>query len=194
MYLKSERDITQIISKDQWMMDILKAAKQLDLSDWWICAGFIRSKIWDVLHDFKERTVISDIDVIYFDKKIMVEAEEKKLEKVLHEILPEIPWSVKNEARMHVQNNLNPYLNAEDAIAKFPETVTALAVRLDNNGQLELTAPHGVKDVVNMIVRPTPFFSNSRLLMDIYHERIKAKDWGKHWYLLRYSDLKESPF
>lgn len=193
MRLKSEKDIIQIISSDQWMMDILKTAKQLDLPDWWICAGFIRSKIWDVSHNFQERTAIPDIDVIYFDK-MDEETEEKRLEKVLCELMPGIPWSVKNEARMHVRNNLDPYLNAEDAIAKFPETVTALGVRLDNNDQLQLTASHGVKDVINMIIRPTPFFSNSRLLMDIYNERIKTKDWGKRWYLLRYSNLKESPF
>ena len=40
------------------MMDLLKGAKSLNLPDWWICAGFVRSKIWDVLHGFDERTTI----------------------------------------------------------------------------------------------------------------------------------------
>lgn len=146
MKLENEKDIVHLIRQDQWMMNILKTAHKLNLPDWWICAGFIRSKIWDTLHGF-ERTALSDIDVIYFDEQNIEAAEEKRLEKVLEDLKPGVPWSVKNEARMHLRNNLEPYVDTEDAIAKFPETVTALGVRLDDNGKLILTAPHGVEDV-----------------------------------------------
>lgn len=187
MGLKNEQDVIHLIHKDKWMMDILQAARRLDLPDWWICAGFVRSKIWDTLHHFEERTAISDIDVVYFDPKNKQEAEEKRLEKLLCNALPDIPWSVKNEARMHLRNNVAPYLHAEDAIAKFPETVTALGIRLDDNDQLQLTAPHGVKDVLNMAVHPTPFFAMSKTLMNIYQTRMKTKNWSRHWRLVRYS-------
>ncbi len=30
-------------------MEILETANSLNLPDWWICAGFVRSKIWDTL-------------------------------------------------------------------------------------------------------------------------------------------------
>ncbi len=74
--IKNEKDIIQLIKEDEWMMDILRAVKSLDLPDWWVCAGFVRSKIWDTLHGFKERTPISDIDVIYFDDTNIEELEE----------------------------------------------------------------------------------------------------------------------
>ncbi|QKY69328.1 nucleotidyltransferase family protein [Lentibacillus sp. CBA3610] len=67
MDLKSEKDILKVINEDDWMMDILTTVKSLNLPDWWVCAGFVRSKIWDILHGYSERTPMPDIDVIYFD-------------------------------------------------------------------------------------------------------------------------------
>ncbi|PAV29760.1 hypothetical protein CIL05_10365 [Virgibacillus profundi] len=188
MKLENEADIIQIISEDQWMMNVLHTASELDLPDWWICAGFARSKIWDVLHGFEKRTEIADIDVVYYDEKNINEVEEKRLESLLAGLLPGLPWSVKNEARMHLRNNLDPYTDTEDAIAKFPETATALGVRLDNNGKLILTAPHGTRDVLNMVVRPTPFFQKSDRLMKIYEKRVLQKNWHSRWGMVSYSN------
>lgn len=105
----NEEEIISIVKQDKWMMEILKSAKFIDLPDWWICAGFVRSKIWDTLHNFRERTTIPDIDVIYFDPTNINELEEKKYEEILKELMPNTPWSVKNEARMHLKNNIAPY-------------------------------------------------------------------------------------
>lgn len=183
--MKNKRDIICAIEEDMWMMNILKAAQGLHLPDWWICAGFVRSKVWDVLHEFDERTTLPDIDVVYFDKEDSGESREKHLEKKLHAILPGIPWSVKNEVRMHLRNNVEPYNSTEDAIAKFPETATALGVKLDSAGEPILTTPHGIKDVLNMVVRPTPYFKESDERMKIYHLRVITKDWQSQWNKVR---------
>ncbi len=45
MYIKTEQDIIKLIQSDTWMMEILQTAKSLQLPDWWVCAGFVRSKI-----------------------------------------------------------------------------------------------------------------------------------------------------
>lgn len=187
MKMENEHDIIRIIYNDEWMMDVLKTAQSLKLSDWWVCAGFVRSKIWDVLHRFDKRTATQDVDVVYFDKENIAEAEEKRLEKVLHHTRPAIPWSVKNEARMHIRNNMTPYTSAEDAIAKFPETVTAIGVKLDAQDRLVLTAPHGVEDILNMVVRPTEFFLENDELMKIYHKRRTEKNWADKWKMITYS-------
>ena len=181
MIIKNEKDIIQLIKEDEWMMDILRAAKLLNLPDWWICAGFVRSKIWDTLHHFSERTNIPDIDVIYFDATIIDELEEKKLEKKLRNILPDIPWSVKNEARMHVVNDLPAYSSSVDAISKFPETATALGVKLDGKENVILTAPCGISDVINFELKPTPHFTETKDLAVIYEERIIKKNWKSIW-------------
>ncbi|GCD81407.1 hypothetical protein B4168_1040 [Anoxybacillus flavithermus] len=193
LVIKDEKDIIRLIKEDEWMMDILRAVKSLNLPDWWVCAGFVRSKIWDVLHGFKERTPIPDVDVIYFDDTNTEEAEEKKFETRLRNILPNIPWSVKNEARMHVVNNIPPYSSSVDAISKFPETATSLGVKLDEKDKIILVAPWGVEDVINLEVKPTPYFKESKERAQIYEERITKKNWKDIWYKVNVFHI-ENPY
>ena len=160
------------------------------MPDWWICAGFIRSKVWDVLHDFIIRTNVPDIDVIYFDPKNIDKLEEKKIEKKLESLIPNIPWSVKNEARMHVKSNMPPYSSSVDAISKFPETATALGVKLDENDNVILTAPCGISDVINLEVKPTPYFKETKERVEIYEERITKKNWKSTWNKIKVNHIK----
>ncbi|MCF7624524.1 nucleotidyltransferase family protein [Peribacillus castrilensis] len=172
------------------MMEILESTKSLNLPDWWICAGFIRSKVWDVLHDFRVRTTIPDIDVIYFDPTNIDKLEEKKIEKKLKFLIPNIPWSVKNEARMHVKSNMPPYSSSVDAISKFPETATALGVKLDENDNVILTAPCGISDVINLEVKPTPYFKETKERVEIYEDRITKKNWKLTWNKIKVNHIK----
>ncbi|WP_051120222.1 nucleotidyltransferase family protein [Bacillus sp. 1NLA3E] len=174
------------------MMEILDTAKSLNLHDWWICAGFVRSKVWDELHDFSVRTTIPDIDVIYYDSTNIDELEEKKLEEKLKFLVPNIPWSVKNEARMHLRNNVPPYSSSVDAISKFPETATALGVKLDEKDNVILTAPCGISDVVNLEVKPTRFFTETKERAEIYEERITKKNWKSTWSNIKVYHIKSA--
>jgi hypothetical protein len=190
MKIENDHDIIQLVKDDPWMMDILKTAKTLNLPDCWVCAGFVRSKIWDVLHGFTVRTPMPDIDVIYFDKSHLNEEIEKELEKRLKSINPNIPWSVKNEARMHVVNNIPPYSSSVDAISKFPETTTALGLTLDEQNNVVLTAPCGIEDVVNLVLKPTPFFEETKERAKIYEERIVKKNWKGIWNKIKVVHIK----
>lgn len=181
MLLENEQDIIQLIQKDEWMMDILYKVKLLNLPDWWVCAGFVRSKIWDTLHGFDKRTLIPDVDVIYFDKHNIDERIEKELELKLLALNPDIPWSVKNEARMHLVNDFEPYINSEDAMSKFPETATALGVKLDDYNNVILTAPLGIEDVINLVIKPSPFIKETKERLTIYEHRIYKKNWKATW-------------
>jgi uncharacterized protein len=183
--LKRKEDVIKLIQSDEAMMQIIKAASTLNLPDWWICAGFVRSKIWDALHGFKDRTSTPDVDVIYYDQARIDENYEKELEKKLKSMLPDVPWSVKNQARMHVINNIPPYTSSEDAISKFPETATALGVKLDKENNLVLTDPCGIEDVLNLEVRPTLFFTETKDRAAIYEERIIKKNWKAIWHKVK---------
>ncbi|MDQ0220238.1 hypothetical protein J2S21_003357 [Peribacillus cavernae] len=189
----NEEEIIRLIREDKWMMEILDTAKSLNLPDWWICAGFVRSKIWDVLHGFSERTTIPDIDVIYFDSINIDELEEKNFEEKLKSLIPNVPWSVKNEARMHVENNMPPYSSSVDAISKFPETATALGVKLDEKDNVIVTAPCGISDVINLEVKPTLYFTETEERVEIYEERIAKKNWKSTWYKVKVFHIK-SPY
>ena len=66
MYLRTKKNILNIIKKDKEMMRILKIVNELDLPDWWIGAGFVRNKVFDYLHGYERRTKLNDVDIIYF--------------------------------------------------------------------------------------------------------------------------------
>lgn len=179
--LQTENDILKLIESDQWMMEILRAAKSLNLPDWWVCAGFVRTKVWDTLHGYDYRTPLPDIDVIYFDKNEVCEEKEKHHEKRLLELCPIEPWSVKNQARMHVINNLPPYANSTEAMSKFPETATAIGVKLNQDNQIQLNAPCGIQDLINLKVKPTVLYKKTAEHASIYENRLKQKNWQALW-------------
>ncbi|MGB8001876.1 MAG: nucleotidyltransferase family protein [Anaerobacillus sp.] len=181
MKLETKEDIIGTIQQDEWMMHVLHTTKQLELPDWWVSAGFVRSKIWDMQHEFSTRTQLTDVDVIYFDRDRVDESLEKSYENRLKEKEPGIPWSVKNQARMHTINQLPPYESSIDAISKFPETATALGVKIDTDDNLRLAAPCGIQDVIQMKVRPTWHFAQSDRLMKIYQQRVENKSWTTLW-------------
>ncbi|MEK3899611.1 nucleotidyltransferase family protein [Paenibacillus sp. FSL R7-0179] len=185
MKLHNEPDILRLVKEDDWMMGILASAAVPQLPDWWVCAGFVRSKIWDVRHGYKERTPLQDIDVIYYDRSDLREETEKLWETQLKEQHPGIPWSVKNQARMHKVNDLKPYRSSTDAMSMFPETATALGLSLREDGEVILSAPHGVEDVLELVVRPTPYFAANPHLWPVYEKRIASKNWQRIWTGLR---------
>lgn len=173
-----ENQLIKIIENDVYMTSILKAVEKLKLEDAWVCAGFIRNKVWDVLHNIT--TPLNDIDVIYFDTTDTSWEKEKQLEKELEILFPNQPWSVKNQARMHLISGFNPFTSSYDGVAHFPETPTAVAVRLSNQ-DFEIMAPYGIQDLFEMKVKPTPFYQKGVELHSIYVERIKKKKWDEIW-------------
>lgn len=185
MQLYNESDLLRVVKEDAWMMGILASAASLQLPDWWVCAGFVRSKVWDVQHGYTERTPLQDIDVIYYDRSELRPEADQALEARLKQQHPGIPWSVKNQARMHKVNDLKPYRSSTDAMSKFPETATALGLSLREDGEVILAAPHGLEDVLGLVVRPTPYFTANPHLWPVYEKRIARKNWQSIWTALR---------
>lgn len=170
-----EHKLIQIIKNDEWMLAILKTVSNLNLNDCWIGAGFVRNKIWDEKHQ-KPRTILNDIDVIHFNKNNIVKTYDITLQNILKKKSPNLNWSVKNQARMHVRNKHKQYLNCNDAIYFWPETATAIAVRLNSENKIEYIAPYGLDDLFNLLVIPTPNFN-----LSVYKARIENKNWIAKW-------------
>lgn len=176
-----EKRLKKIMKNDERMMALLRAVDTLALPDAWICAGLIRNKVWDVLHEMT--TAVHDIDVIYFDPDDVSLERENALDESLSSILPEEPWSVKNQARMHTVGHFRPFTSSYDGVAHFPETPTAVAVRPQGE-DIEVMAPYGLADLFEMNIKPTPFYEKETERHTVYIERIKAKKWEQHWQQL----------
>lgn len=182
MDLRSDTDILAILHDDASAMDALAAVRSLHLPDAWIGAGFVRNRVWDVLHGIRGGKPDADVDVVYFDASDHDEATEKHHEAALHAVLPGLDWSVKNQAHMHVVNGDAPYRSTLDAIAHWPETATCVAVQMDDDGTLRLGAPHGTDDLLGVIVRPGPRYRGGAAGV---RARMEKKGWLQRWRNLR---------
>ena len=173
----TEQDILKIIKDDKWMMDILQVAEKLQLPDWMIGAGFVRNKVWDYLHGYKNKKVLTrDIDLIYFDKNNIDEKKDVELSKEVKKKTG-MNWEIVNQAYTHTWHNRKLYKNTKEALADWVEIPTCVAVSIDNKGKLKLHAPLGIEDLVNLIVRKNSRCSDS----ESYKDRVISKKWKEKW-------------
>lgn len=171
-------DILTLIQNDPHIMHILSCAEHINLPDWAIGTGFVRNKVWDHLHNRTENTPPTDIDLIYFDAHNI--HSEKDIEARLKKCAPNVTWEPVNQATSHGWNNETPHTSTADAMSKWPETATAVGVKIEN-GTLHLIAPLGIDDLVGMIVRPTPAFSVSESKLQRVRDRVTQKRWKEKW-------------
>ncbi|MBT4045730.1 MAG: nucleotidyltransferase family protein [Rhodospirillaceae bacterium] len=176
--MRNEHDVLALIAKDPWMMAVLGAARRLELPDCWIGAGFVRCKVWDHLHGFTQATPLDDIDLLYFQASDTSRTVEQAIEDRLHHAMPGQPWSVKNQARMHLRNGDQPYAGTVDAMRHWLETPTCVAIRLNAKEELELAAPYGIDDLLQLVVRPTPAGQRRE---QAYRDRLENKNWLQNW-------------
>ncbi|CZT26809.1 nucleotidyltransferase family protein [Pseudomonas sp. B21-017] len=183
--------IQSIISSDPVRWRLLEIVHSLKLPDCWIGAGFVRNAVWDYLHGRVSSPVSTDVDVIWFNAERCTPEEDAALEAVLSGLEPTVKWSVKNQARMHIQNGDEPYLCAIDAMRYWPETATAVAVRLRDEGSCEIAAPLGVDDLLGLVIRPAGRFVTEK--NTIYQDRFKSKNWMKIWPQLSLAPIAVPP-
>lgn len=177
---REEQLIVEILKGNPLVMRALSVVAMVN-SEFWIGGGLLRNAVWDFLHGYDE-TPINDIDVIFFDP-LQDRILDRQWEQRLHTLLPGVPWSVKNQAWMHEKSHLAPFASLSDAISKWTETATCVAAKLvqpesQEDCELDLIAPYGVGDLLNLKIMPTPF---SRQQPEIYRKRLAKKGWSGRW-------------
>jgi hypothetical protein len=170
--------VRSVIFGDPWSMRVLRTTRALNLPDWAIGAGFVRNPVWDAITGKSVRTKPSDVDVLYHDPADLAPERETAHEEMLRAVMPEVDWSVTNQARMHLHNGDAPYKSTEDALRFWLETPTAIAITLDSYDRLRVMAPFGFEDLMALRVRPTP---RGRERIDAYRQRIESKQWQRFW-------------
>ena len=178
-----EHRLIQLIRADTLRMKALEAVRSLQLPDCWIGAGFIRDFVWDHLHGRSSNRRSADIDVLWFEASIIDQAQDRKLEAQLLVAMPGQNWSVKNQARMHRRNDDQPYSCSTDAMRHWPETATAVAMRLNAFDELQCAAPFGLSDLFKLQLRPTPHFQSNK--PHLFHKRVEEKGWLDRFSLVK---------
>lgn len=179
---KEELVLTQLINQDPWRQTLLLALQSVcqtaPLSaPLYAAAGFLRNLYWDHAHNLAS-TLLNDVDIAFFDPQSTDKSQDILLERLLNELQPTVPWSVKNQARMHMKSRHSPYLSLENALYNWVETATAIGVRVDEHQRLDFIAPWGFADLFNLWLRPTAYFFQH---LDIFHQRIAQKQWLIKW-------------
>ena len=95
-----------------------------------------------------------------------------------------------NQAYVHTWYTLEngqpilPYSSLYDALATWPETATAIAVRLLDNNELEIISPFGLRDLFELKLR-----WNDRLVShDVFMQRVRSKRFLQRWSQLQLID------
>ena len=128
--LRTIGDIERLLEAHADLHALLLHVESLGLPDCWIGAGFIRNNVWDVLHGREiDVSRLNDVDVIFFNPGDTSRELEADIERQLGILASGIPWSAKNQARMHLRNGDAPYRDTYDAVAHWAETATAIAAR-----------------------------------------------------------------
>jgi uncharacterized protein len=174
--------IREWIADDPVRMRALRLARELDLPDWYIGAGFVRNLVWDKLHAYQTATPLDDIDLIYFDPDRTSREHDRHLEARLAELDHTLPWSVHNQARMHEHNGDRPYQSALDAIGFWVEQETAVAVRLDHQDHIEVVSAFGLESLFDKRITPNRNKRNSAVEFSL---RLARKNWLWIWPELR---------
>lgn len=180
----ASRRLAALLLAHPWRRDVLQALRD-QAPDAWIVGGFVRNSVWDDVANAATPTPLDDVDVVVFEPGACADDVEDDLTARLARELPEIPWSVRNQARMHRRSGDEPYDSLATAIQFYPDTASAVAVRLRADGTLEILAPYGLADAFAGVVRPTPA-ARSRT-PDRYAERVarKGPEWQRRWPWLR---------
>jgi hypothetical protein len=182
---EQRRRLASVIAADPGRMRALAFVLDLDLPDCWIGGGFVRSAIWNDLHGRAAQFPDGDVDVIWFDAARTDPAIDREIEARLTQAAPELEWSVKNQTRMHLRNGDDAYADTQDAMRRWLETATAVAVRLGGT-RIESIAPFGLDDLFALTIRPTPAFADSARSLDQRRERIAR--WQARWPKLVLAD------
>lgn len=114
--MRSEDDITVLLRRDAWRMDVLHAAERLALPDWWIGAGFLRNLVWNTIEGKPSETT-RDVDLVYFDSSRTQPEYDWEFDSQMNREFPFADWEIRNQARMHYVNDFAPYVSTADEIA-----------------------------------------------------------------------------
>lgn len=180
-----ENRLTHIVRSSPKLMELLSAARELALPSWCIGAGAVRSLVWDALHGFSAPRQLEDVDVAYFDNTAGPD-QERELTIRLTDAYPSVRWEVTNQALVHQWyltehgEVVPPLRSLAEGIATWPEYATCVGVTLKKDDSIEVIAPHGLADLLELRVRHNPIRASAAM----FTERVKSKRFAGRWPML----------
>jgi uncharacterized protein len=173
--------LEEIVRATPWLMGALEAARDVDAPDWLLGAGAIRTAVWDHLHG--TTSLPNDVDLVFFDPADLTPARDEEVERRLLARAPGLDWDAKNQAAVHLWfprrfgYAVEPLRSSAEAVATWPETAAAVALRLDARDGLAIVAPFGLADLLGLVHRRNP----ARVTVAEYERRLRDKRIAERW-------------
>jgi uncharacterized protein len=178
-------ELAAMVRTSAWLMGVLSAVHEQQIPEAWVGAGVVRDLVWGERygHGFRPSDV-HDVDVAYFDPGDLSRAKDDRVTAALGRRLPGVPWQARNQAAVHTWYARKfggeppaPLSSIADAVGTWPETATAVAVRIADDGELEVCAPLGLTDLLHGVWRRNP----RRVSMQESLARIARHRPGERW-------------
>jgi hypothetical protein len=174
---------------DADIRNVMRTAIELGIPSWAVGGGALRDVAWDFIFCNSSPTSHRDIDLVYFHPDVS-EASEARIERAVADRCPGIPIEVRNQARVHLWYaskfgyEIAPIVDIEDAISRFPEICTSVAVAGASLSNLSVLAPCGLDDLFNGILRWNP----RQVTRDYFRQRLARKNPSATWPNVRIVD------
>jgi len=179
--------LIELVHASPLLTRALDAARDVDAPDWLIGSGVLRDLVWDQAHGRDEPAPPKDVDLVFFDATDLTPAREEAIRAALAARAPDIPWDVSNQAAVHLWYprvfavDVDPLTSSADGVATWPETATAVAVRLLSDDTIDVVAPYGLDDLFGLVCRRNPL----RVTVEEYRRRVTSKRIAERWPRVR---------
>jgi hypothetical protein len=178
-------ELVHLVRSDAWLTRVLATVRASDLPDAWVGAGAVRDLVWGELYGSGfEPHAVRDVDVVYFDPHDLSRDRDDRATAALCAAWPEVPWEARNQAAVHTWyarkfggDPVPPFASVAEAVATWPETATAVAVRLDAADDIEVCAPLGLTDLLDGVWRVNP----RRVTLSTSLARLARHDPARRW-------------
>jgi hypothetical protein len=184
-----EERLCRMVASSPWLMRVLATVRAVGLPDAWVGAGAIRDLVWGRLYGSGfEPGDLRDVDVVYFDPGDLSRERDERATRDLRTAWAQVPWQARNQAAVHTWyarrfggGPVEPFDTIEQAVATWPETATAVAVRLDERDGVEVCAPFGLTDLLAGVWRRNP----RRVSREVSEQRLDRHHPARRWPAVR---------
>lgn len=174
--------LVAIVRSTAWLRALLQTVREMGPPGAFLAAGAVRNAVWDILTGKFSTGPRGDVDVVYWADDEPEDAAVKHQSR-LHTARPDVDWEVTNQATVHLwhwrtgQRLVTPHASVEAGIASWPETATAVGVRLAPDDAIDVLAPLGLADLFALRLR----HNAAQTDVDVFWERVTAKRWMQRW-------------
>lgn len=186
IYDNYQQDFIDLVMKSPCLLKTLAIISQLHPKVY-LSAGAVRNTVWSYLHGKTYDLNRSDMDVIYYNANECDDSYQKELQRDLKSKFPNQDWDVVNQALVHTWyrkdngEKIQPLTSIEEALSLWSETATAIAIRFDTFGNLEIIAPFGLSDLFELNLR----WNSALVSYQTFKNRVESKNWLQQWPKLK---------